>query len=194
MGKQKSHVAAVLVVFLAALGLLLFGPRLVDQGMRWLYPKPYQELVRREAAEFQLPENLVYAVMRAESGFDQQAKSRAGAHGLMQLTETTFHWIASLHPPENGGENILDPADNVHCGCALLRLLLNHYESLEVALAAYNAGMGNVDGWLQNVDYSSDGKTLDAIPYPETAAYLKRVKETYERYGAVYGEEEQAVP
>lgn len=190
MGKRKSHMAAMLLVFLGALGLLLFGPKLVGQAMRWLYPKPYQELVRKEAAEFQLPEDLVYAVMRVESGFDQQAESRAGAHGLMQLTENTFQWIASLHPPENGGENIFDPTDNVHCGCALLRLLLNHYNSLEVALAAYNAGMGNVDSWLENASYSSDGKTLDAIPYPETAAYLKRVQEAYQRYGVLYGKEE----
>ena len=104
----------------------------------------------------------------------------------MQLTEATFDWISSLHPPENGGKDLFDPSDNIHCGCALLRLLLDQYGSLDVALCAYNAGMGNVSGWLQGGEYSDDGKSLHTIPFPETKAYLRRVKENYKMYQKLY--------
>lgn len=176
------------VIFAAALAACLFaGPALAGWLFRLLYPRPLPELVRREAAEFQLEENLLYAVMKAESGFDEKARSRAGACGLMQLTPDTFQWMAGQSPPENGGGDIFDPGDNLHCACALLRKLLDHYGSLDVALAAYNAGMGNVSGWLEEGKYSPDGKSLHTIPYPETDAYVKKVKRYYSMYSRLYG-------
>lgn len=183
---KKGLLFGALCVCLLVTGLLA-GPALADWALHLLYPKPYGELVRREAAEFRLEENLVYAVMKTESGFDQQACSRAGACGLMQLTPATFQWMAGQHPPENGGTDLYDPGDNLHCACALLRRLLDHYGSLEVALAAYNAGMGNVSGWLEEETYSLDGQSLHTIPYPETAAYVEKVKACYQTYSKLYG-------
>ncbi len=179
---MKKAVFILLCVLIGA-GVLLWlaGPPL-------FYPRHCREIVEREAGEFGLDENLVYAVIKAESGFDEKARSHAGAQGLMQLTPQTFEWIASLNPPENGGEDILDPEDNIHCGCALLQMLLSRYGSAEVALCAYNAGMGTVDGWLSGGDCSSDGVTLDVIPYPETAAYVDRVERYWKRYGELYRE------
>ena len=184
---MKKGCAIVLILAACAVAAaFFFGPQLVETGLRFLYPKPYGELVAREAAEFGLEEHLVYAVIKTESGFDEDAQSHADAHGLMQLTQPTFDWMAELHPPENGGGDIFDPGDNIHCGCALLRLLLDHYGHLEVALAAYNAGMGNVDGWLQDSAYSQDGETLHTIPYPETAAYVEKVQRAYHIYQRLY--------
>ena len=183
---KKGCLIGLVLICLFSAGMVIGGPQVIEQVMKWLYPRPYEEIVRREAAEFGLEENLVYAVIRAESGFDEQAESHAGAHGLMQLTEATFDWISSLHPPENGGKDLFDPSDNIHCGCALLRLLLDQYGSLDVALCAYNAGMGNVSGWLQGGEYSDDGKSLHTIPFPETKAYLRKVKENYKMYQKLY--------
>lgn len=184
---KKGCFVSVLLVLSLCLGAVLFGPTLVDKVMHMLYPKPYEEFVSREAAEFELDENLIYAVMKAESGFDENARSHADAHGLMQLTESTFHWIASMYPPENGGTDLFDPSDNIHCASALLRLLLNEYDqNLDVAICAYNAGMGNVAGWLSGGKYSHDGINLHTIPYPETRAYLSRVKEYYATYKKLY--------
>ncbi len=186
MAVRKTGFVWITVVLIVALLGIFAGPALVETGMKLLYPQPYEELVQREAAEFDLDKNLVYAVMRTESGFDEQAKSRAGAQGLMQLTPPTFEWISSLYPPENGGANVLDPSDNIHCGCALLRLLLDQYGSLDVALCAYNAGMGNVSEWLSGGQYSNDGESLHTIPYPETDSYVKKVKKAMERYEKLY--------
>lgn len=189
---MKKRISIWIAVLLAVALLAVFaGPPLAREGVRaFFYPKPYQDVVLREAAEFDLDEDLVYAVMKAESGFDEDARSHADAQGLMQLTPQTFEWIGSLYPPENGGENILDPSDNVHCGCALLRLLLDQYGSVDVALCAYNAGMGNVSNWLSQEKYSSDGESLHTIPYPETDGYVKKVNRYRERYQKLYGAED----
>lgn len=184
--RRKLFVLAAVLLVVALLGIFA-GPSLMDAGRKLLYPRPYEELVDREAQEFSLDKNLIYAVMRSESRFRADAKSRAGAMGLMQLTPATFEWIGSLYPPENGGRDVLDPGDNIHCGCALLRLLLDQYGSLDVALCAYNAGMGNVESWLGEEKYSHDGESLHTIPYPETDSYVKKVKKAMGRYQSLYG-------
>lgn len=185
--KKGCFVLAALLLAVVLLALLA-GPALLNSGLKLLYPRRYEELVRREAAEFQLEEELVYAVIKTESGFDPDAESHAGAMGLMQLTKQTFDWMAAQYPLEDGAGDVLDPGDNIHCGCALLRLLLDHYGSLEVALCAYNAGMGNVASWLEDEAYSGDGKTLHTIPYPETEAYVEKVKRAYGMYRKLYGD------
>lgn len=185
MKKGLRYVLLLLLVIVAALAFFA-GPELLDRGERMLYPTAYAELVEREAEEFSLTPSLVYAVIRTESHFDPDAQSHAGAQGLMQLTPDTFQWVASLYPPENGGEDILDPVDNIHCGCALLRLLLDQFGTLDVSLCAYNAGMGNVSGWLAEGKYSSDGENLHTIPYPETDSYVKKVKAAMQRYQEIY--------
>ena len=182
---KKAGAAVLALLILAALGWR-FGPRLAEEALRWLYPRQYSQVVSREAGEFHLEEALVYAVIRAESGFDREARSHAGALGLMQLTEPTFQWMAVEYPPENGGGDMLDVNDNIHCGCALLRRLLDHYASPEVALAAYNAGMGNVDRWLSEPEHSGDGRLLTSIPFPETAAYVKKVTKNWRAYEKLY--------
>lgn len=183
---KKGCLVLAAVLLIVALLAVFAGPPLVESGLKLLYPRPYGEIVERESSEFDLDQDLVYAVIRTESGFDEDAESHAGACGLMQLTPQTFQWIASLYPPENGGEDLLDPGDNIHCGCALLRLLLDQYGGLDVALCAYNAGMGNVSEWLGRGEYSHDGKSLHTIPYPETDAYVEKVKKTMEWYGKLY--------
>lgn len=183
MKKASARLGVVAVLAAVILTAMLAGP-----VMRWLYPRHFAGVVSREAEEFGLEEELVYAVIRAESGFDKKASSRAQAKGLMQLTDPTFRWMAEEFPPENGGADVFDVNDNIHCGCALLRLLLDHYGSLPVALAAYNAGMGNVDRWLNDVDLSPDGKGLEKIPFPETAAYVERVERFRGMYRRLYQE------
>lgn len=175
------------VLLVAAVLLCAAKPQLRQAAERLLYPNAYEELVEREAQEFSLPSELVYAVMRTESKFRPEAESHAGAKGLMQLTDETFSWISELYPPEHGGEDIFNEQDNVHCGCALLRLLLDHFGDEQTALCAYNAGMGNVESWLSDERYSSDGTTLHTIPYPETDRYVKKVLSAREKYRELYG-------
>lgn len=155
------------------------------------YPLKYSEIVEREADEFNLDPMLVYAVIRAESGFDASAGSTAGACGLMQLMPVTFSWMQTKLGEEGryAEEDIFLPEVNIRYGCALLRLLIDLYESEETALCAYNAGMGTVSEWLDDPALSPDGVHLSDIPYGETKHYLQRVLQNREMYIELYAQE-----
>ena len=148
----------------------------------FLYPTEFNHIIERYAQEYELDRNLVMAIVKTESNFVVDAHS-GKASGLMQLTEETAVWLAS----ELGIEDmdITDPEQNIQMGCYYFRHLLDYYEgNVDVALAAYNGGMGNVNSWLRNSKYSQDGKNLDYIPFEETSDYVNRVnkeKKIYEK-------------
>ncbi|WP_099204680.1 lytic transglycosylase domain-containing protein [Scatolibacter rhodanostii] len=183
---KKNCSSLLFVLFIVFILGVLIAPKLIEYVLKIYYPQPYAEIVEEKSQAFSLDKNLVYAVIHAESKFDHKAESHAGASGLMQLTDETFEWINSKYPSEAELPNVLEPRDNIHAGCALLKLLLDHYGDLDVALSAYNAGMGNVDKWLADERYSSDGKTLHTIPFPETEKYVKKVHKNYEKYNNLY--------
>ena len=78
--------------------------------------------------------------------------------------------------------DIADPETSINFGCYYLRHLIDLYKNTDTALAAYNAGMGNVNGWLEDKEYSDDGVTLKYIPFPETRSYVRKVNESWEYY------------
>ena len=152
-----------------------------------IYPRTYKAIIERQAAEYGLEESLVYAVIKAESGFDAEAESSVGALGLMQMMPDTFEWMQTVLQETHSTDRLLEPKVSIRYGCALLRLLLDRYEDLNVALCAYNAGMGNVTSWLSDAEYSADGVTLKAIPFGETRHYVERVLRYKENYEIIYG-------
>ena len=153
-----------------------------------LYPRQYEQQVKKAAAEFNVEEPLIYAVMRTESGFRPEVESAVGAQGLMQLMPSTFEW---LQESLDGGivystDSLSDPEINIRYGTYLLSILLKQYEARDTAIAAYNAGTSTVDGWLEDPGISPDGKTLTNIPYEETANYVVKVSGAYEIYQNLY--------
>ncbi len=151
-----------------------------------LYPTSFSEFVEKYADEYALPPELVYAVIRTESSFDKDAVSNRGAKGLMQLMDDTYEWIATMCGEPHMPECIFDPEYNIKRGSWLLAHLYKMFGSWREALAAYNAGIGRVKGWLESAEYSADGKTLDVIPFSETEAYVERVLEAAEKYRELY--------
>ena len=184
---KKGCFRTVLMIVLFAVLLVTLGPRLIRLGMKQIYPQKYTEIVQNNAVRYNLDSQLVYAVIYTESKFRENAVSPAGANGLMQLTEETYDWVRTFSgaPAADSGD-IYTPENNIGIGCALLRYLWDYYGSLDVALSAYNAGMGNVSGWLKNKEYSRDGKTLDEIPFPETKKYVERVHRAQDIYRRLY--------
>lgn len=140
-------------------------------GIRAAYPRPHLEVV----TESGLDPALVYAVVKAESGFDERAVSRAGAVGLMQLRPSTAAFICERDGICFEEDRLCDGAYNLGLGCRYLSYLLTRFPAEETALAAYNAGEGTVRGWLADPTLSPDGTTLTRIPYPETEDYVKKV-------------------
>lgn len=183
--RGRKILVGVLAFLLVAGAVLYFAKNAILQQ---LYPLPYYEIVMSESEKNDLDPALVYGMIRAESGFDPKAVSRADARGLMQMTPETFEWVQTMIPDSENlqVEDLFQPEVNIQFGCELLSLLLSHYENESTAICAYNAGMGNVTSWLENPEYSSDGVTLKEIPYGETREYLKRVTENREMYQKLY--------
>ena len=175
-----------IIVFLLIFILLLLG---VKQGIRkYIYPYKYKEYVDKYSSEYGLDPLLVLSVMKAESKFDKNSTSNRGAKGLMQIMDYTAEWIAEEIGIEYFLPNILyDPETNIKMGCWYLDNLITEFGNVDTALAAYNAGSGNVTKWLQSENYSKDGETLYYIPFPETKKYVERIKVNYKMYKYIYG-------
>ena len=123
---------------------------------------PYDRLIRNTADSFDIDPALVKAVVAAESNFEPRAVSRVGAQGLMQLMPGTARAMGVRRP--------FAPGDNIRGGVRYLRTLLDRFDELGHALAAYNAGPDAV------VRYGG------IPPYPETEAYVTKVLSKYRRY------------
>lgn len=150
-----------------------------------LYPIDYEAYVKQSSISHNLDPYLVCAVIKSESNWDPEAESNQGAQGLMQLMpETAQDMIAKglVDGGEYSADNLNDPVTNIEFGCAYLSYLLTYFNgSTDSAIAAYNAGMGNVDGWAQQ-----STSLHNAITFPETQAYLIRVNNAWVRYKTLY--------
>jgi soluble lytic murein transglycosylase-like protein len=120
----------------------------------------WRSTVRQAAQKYLLEPALLNAVISVESSFDPDALSPAGAMGLMQLMPETAQRFAVTDP--------YDPVANVNAGARYLRLLLDRFENIELALAAYNAGENAVINYGRRIP-----------PYPETQDYVVRVLAHY---------------
>jgi len=166
-----------------AAAAVMFASHMINR----YYPLQHFDIINTYAQENGVAPELIYAVILAESGFNERAVSRAGASGLMQIIESTAYWIADRIEMDDFeySEQIFAPEINIRMGSYYLGMLKKQYGDTELALSAYNAGRGNVDKWLGNPDYSSDGKTLDVIPFPETREYVRRVADSQKVYAVL---------
>lgn len=159
-----------------------FAPSLLFKSM---YPLRYEDEITASAATHGVDPYLVAAVIRSESSWDPEASSHQGARGLMQLMpETAQDMVAKglVDGKRYSYENLEDPTVNIEYGCAYLSYLLTYFNgATDRAIAAYNAGMGNVDGWAKQ-----DKLLHNAITFPETQAYLVRVNMAKARYQELY--------
>lgn len=152
---------------------------------RYLYPRGYCNHVEKYCAEYGIDENLVYAVIHTESGFDSDAVSHMGACGLMQLMPETFEWLGTKLGA-GSDENIFDPETNIRYGIYFLSLLHAEFGDERLAVAAYHAGMGRVNQWLSDELLSPDGRTLENIPFSDTEYYVKKVERAKRVYENLY--------
>ena len=179
-------------ILLALIALGLVGVYVVraepDWYLRMRYPLQYRSIVDAHADNYGLEPSLLAAVIYTESKFDPNAKSSAGAIGLMQLLPATAQGIAD----HTGGGNytpadLYDPEINIRYGAYYLARLRHKYRdhphSLDLALAAYNAGQGNVDRWVAEAAAGADVR----IPFRETRDYLERVHRLQGIYQSAYG-------
>lgn len=175
----------ILLLLLSALLLYLFSPKIYNVFMQAVYPLRYEEYILDSSEEYGLDKYLVMALIKTESNYIYDAHSGI-ARGLMQITDSTAEWIADKLNIDFSPEDIENPQLNIRMGCFYLNYLIEHYGNVQPALAAYNAGMGNVSRWLNDDTYSVDGETLHYIPFAETSEYLKKIEKYVEIYKKLY--------
>jgi soluble lytic murein transglycosylase len=141
------------------------------------FPIKYYAYIQQYSSEYGLDPAVVCAFINAESRFDNEAVSHKGAKGLMQVMDSTAVWAAEEIPIEDfDTADITNPEVNIRIGCWYLHRLDKQFNGDEtLIMAAYNAGSGNVTDWLYDESYSSDGVTLDKIPYDETEKYVNKI-------------------
>lgn len=180
---KKSATALLLIMVLCFMGAV--GIR---TGMKVLYPKRYAEIVECYSETYGVPEELIYAVIRTESSFRPDATSEVGAMGLMQIMPDTLDWLCYKSGTQAEPADLQDEDTAIRYGTYFLKLLQEQFGDTHTVLAAYHAGMGRVQGWLQNPAYSSDGRTLQEIPFRDTAHYVEKVERAMQTYKNLYAE------
>jgi len=156
------------------------------------FPYKYKEYVDKYSNQYNLDPLFVLAVIKTESKFDDDAQSHKNAVGLMQITVETGAWAAKeMGFNTFSKDDLYNEEYNIRMGCWYLRRLNDIFDGdLDLTIAAYNAGPTNVNTWLENEKYSSDGKSIDYIPFGETKKYVDKVDTYYHVYEYLYNRKE----
>jgi soluble lytic murein transglycosylase len=190
---KRRRIAALLAATVLGGGLAAFvagvGP--LGEAVREItLPLRHDDIIRQQAADKDLDAALIAAVIYEESRFRDQT-SHAGARGLMQVTPETADFIAG----RSGGNrfrqsDLADPQINIAYGSYFLRYLIDHYDGNEtLAVAAYNAGQTNVDGWVARAGGIEAFDADEDIRFPETLAYVENVQERRGEYRDHYADD-----
>lgn len=184
--KKKKILVCGLIILILIVFLIVFKNKI----QRIFYPKLHEEFVSMYSDEYGVDENLVFAVIKAESNFQEDAVSHKDALGLMQIMKETAEDVARKYNIEidfnNSEREILNVQNNIKIGTKYLAVLLEKYKNIEVAVAAYNAGIGTVDNWIEKEIIKSDGSDIENIPYKETNNYVRKILRNYKIYQDLY--------
>jgi soluble lytic murein transglycosylase len=188
----RRRIAFLVAVAVGALAITLAIAPWADHAVQEVtLPLRHDDIIRQQAADKDLDPALIAGVILVESHFRDQT-SQAGAKGLMQLMPATAAYIAQ----KSGGVafvqgDLATPQVNIAYGSWYLRHLLDKYDGhVALALAAYNAGQGNVDAWLAEAGARrEDFRAADHIPFPETRNYVRKVLEARDDYRREYPHE-----
>lgn len=184
--KKYRKILSVLCVLLIAIAVFI--------NLKWIgkiiYPLYYEDYIKKYSYKYDIDPILVASIIRVESKYYKDAKSHRGARGLMQISPITGKWAAEEIGIIGYNEDFLyDPEINIMIGCWYLDRLYKQFNNdIKLVLTAYNGGSGNVEKWLKNPMYSSDGKKLNQIPFTETKEYVDKVLKTYKIYKFLYND------
>ena len=188
--KNPPPALVITLILLLSIGLGFLSDFAITCFEKNASPREYEEYITVYADKYGIPEALVYAIVRTESKFDSGAVSSAGAVGLMQMLPDTFKWLTDEILFDHFDSGMLyDPETNIRYGTYYLSRLYDRYGRWDLALAAYNGGVGNVDKWLADDSYADGEGGLKRIPFRETRQYVKKVMDAWDMYERLYGEE-----
>ena len=173
----------VMLILLVFLGFVC-----VVKGIQMVFPIKYIDYVEEYSDKYNIDKILVLAMIKTESNFNEFATSKKGAKGLMQIMDDTALWAnESIKIDGFSTDMLYSPKENIQIGTWYLKWLLDKFGDEDLAILSYNAGHGNVSKWLSDKSLSSDGESIDNIPFEETNNYLLKVKFNYSVYNLIYG-------
>lgn len=148
------------------------------------FPLAYENTIRRSAVNYHIPRSFIYAIIRQESTFREDAVSSAGAHGLMQILPNTAQDIAKSEKfTLSDNRQLFIPQNNIHIGTAYIQRLAKRFDSHPVLIAAaYNAGPGQVMRWLKTHPPKDIDVWIETLPWFETRNYVKNILSFYAVY------------
>jgi len=178
------------ILFIILIGIIAISN--VKWIGRTLYPINYKEYIGKYSDEYNIDPLLVAAIIRTESKYDTMAKSHKDARGLMQIGPVTGNWASQeLNIDQYQPDLLYDPKTNIMIGCWYVDKLNRQFNNeINLVLAAYNGGSGNVAKWLADSRYSKDGTKLSSIPFKETELYIEKVQKSYYFYKKLYKDDD----
>lgn len=184
--RSGNFIATVFVLIIALLLITPFATKLIEENT---HPMKYSDYISTYCKEYNVPKDLIYATIKVESSFNPSAESEVGALGLTQIMPDTFEWLLSKTGESYSAEDLKKPEISIKYCVFFYSILFENFSETETAVAAYHAGMNQVKDWLNNPEYSSDGKTLKKIPSRATAHYVNKVTNAMDIYNTHYKEE-----
>lgn len=190
VARRRRRVLVVVALAATAFVVILAAPLFRKAVNEFNLPLAYQDVIRQQAADKHLDPALIAGVIYAETKFDPRPSS-AGAQGPMQILPATAEFLAKRSGATTFKlTDLSNPDINIAYGSYYLRFLLDHYDGKTVlALAAYNGGEANVDRWVLDAKRQGRSMTIQAIPFPETRAYVQRVLHAQRQYRHTYASE-----
>lgn len=176
-----SIVSFLIIINALFLGAIYYG------GVN--YPVNYLEEIQKYSNEYGVDSKVVLAIMRVESNFKTDATSKVNAKGLMQVLPDTAKHVAKLLNIDANSIDLNDAETNIKIGTYYIKYLMQNFSNMDTVYAAYNGGIGNVNTWLKDSKYSSDGVSLYNIPSSETKHYVNKVNKALKAYEILYGKE-----
>ena len=180
----------IILITILLMYFVLFKVVEIDKVvMKKIYPLKYSEYVEKYAEEYNIDKYLVYAIIKAESNFEEDAKSTSNAVGLMQIMEATAIETANKIDINISEEDLFNPELNIKLGLKYFTSLLEKYNNCNLAIIAYNAGIGNVDKWIEDDIIKEDGTDIEKVPFKETNNYVRKILRDYKIYKELYEKE-----
>lgn len=182
--KKKNKILLILMATVIII-FLFQGFNIYEKILRIYYPDTYSEHVNKYSKKYNIEKEWIFSLIKAESNFKKDSISQSGAIGLMQLMEKT-----AIEVSNEVGIKELDLNDvdtNIELGTKYFVNLVKYYDgNYNLAIAAYNAGIGTVARWISEGIIKPDGTDIENIPYKETNNYVRKILKNYRMYKELY--------
>ncbi len=184
---KKVRILIVIVIIISIIFFIMCKFR--TPILQKIYVTQYEEYVDKYSKKYNVDKYLVYSIIKAESNFKKEATSNKGAKGLMQLMDTTAYDVARSIDLDINESDIWSPEININLGVKYIASLIDKYKNIELALVAYNAGIGKVDSWIEKGTLKKDGSNVENVPYMETNNYVRKILRDFDIYKQLYNSE-----